>query len=83
VGRLDIPGEDAGKTHVAVERRVHDKIDAHRPRDREGLKYASTGWTIHCIFRAVLISGAIIPLQGASTEALLVHFEVTSARRSD
>jgi hypothetical protein len=39
-----------------------------------------TGWTINRIFRAVLISGAIVPLQGASIEALLVHFEVTSAR---
>jgi hypothetical protein len=29
---------------------------------------------------SVLISGAIVPLQGASIEALLVHFEVTSAR---
>ena len=40
VGRLEIPGEDAGQTHVAVERRVHDKIDAHRPCDREGLLVA-------------------------------------------
>jgi hypothetical protein len=37
-----------------------------------------TGWTIHCIFRAVLISGAIVPLQGASIEALLANLEVTS-----
>jgi hypothetical protein len=42
-----------------------------------------TGWTINCIFRAVLISGAIVPLQGASIEALLANLEVTSARRSD
>jgi hypothetical protein len=35
---------------------------------------------IICIFRVVFTSAAIVPLQGASIEALLVHFEVTSAR---
>jgi len=47
-----------------------------------GLKYASNGWTIHCIFRAVLISGAIVPLRGASIEALFVHF-LKSLRRAE
>jgi hypothetical protein len=30
-----------------------------------------------------IISGAIVPLQGASIKALLANFDVTSARRSD